>query len=460
MDYLMERFSLNEPVFLDPEVLFTESVWPDQIIREAGSVTKGNFFRKVWGILKRFWAVICAKVRQITSWVTSIFHTKQVDDATLDQIAEEVLGELPEKEGSKHLRFTYDNDHRIKFNLVVNAVKKQFKDPEIVGHDKGDRPYQQAFVLAFHIIKKPFLLDPLIDFLETIRQRGGEAHEYPVDRVQKAIDSIMAGTAVGLNFTVSMEEWTVLNERIQKFQNALQLVDDNTFMEEEQYSRIYADVMNQMVSVGGYLQKGINEIADGMRQVYELDEKYWNAINTQNFRKMLPAFVSRCIHYNIPSKYLNRAVRQICDQSINCNPKQPDQKADVNKPMKGNGRFVIIPGDPALKNYVIKVAYNGLGIRGNRNEFMVWNRVKDIPEIANELYHIEDIGDKENCVILCDRANEIDQWEGCEDWNKRMKEMCINNNVGFIIRCNAGGFGTREDGKVICIDYGNVHRIV
>lgn len=464
LDFTMDGLYTEAPFFIDPELIFTESVFPDdmvQIINEAGPVTKGNFFKKIWGVLKKLWAIIATKCRQITSYITSIFHTKQVDDTTLDDIAEAVLGEIPEVEGSKHMRFTYDNDRRIKCNIAVNQLKKLVKDPKIVGHDKGDRPYQQAFALAFHIIKKPFLLDPLIEFLNLLKNTDSlELSKYPIDRVQKAIDSVWAGATLGVTYTYSMEEWTILNERIQNFQRALQLVDDNTFMEQEQYSSIYAKVMNQLVQLGGYLQKGINEIGDGMRQVYELDQKYWDAIDATNFRKFLPDFVGRCIRSNIPSKYLNRAVRQICDKSINCNPAQPDQKAAIDKPMKGNGRFVIIPGSPDLQKYVIKIAYNNLGIRGNRNEFVVWDKVKNIPEIADELYHIEDIGDRDNCVILCDRANEIDHYEDCEAWNQRMKQMCIDNNIGFIIRCNDGGFGTREDGKVICIDYGNVHRIV
>lgn len=460
MEFSFNPTSLDNVLTIDPTVLITESVWDESLITEdTEGVTKKNLFQRLWSLLKKFWAMIAAKAKEMVNWFTAIFRTKKVNDKTLDEIAESVFSDLAEAPGSKHLRFRYDNDQQIRMNIVGNMIKNQVKQPKIVGHDKHDRPYQQAFMLVFHIIKQPHLIDPLIDFLTAIK--GNPKPEgWSAKRVEDACNAIWAGTAFGTVVTVSMEEWTILNERIQKFQQALQVVDNDTFSTEKQYDESYAKVMNQLVSIGSYLQKGINGVADGMRQVYELDEKYHDKINAKNFREKLPLFVKRCVEGNIPSKYINHAVRQICDVSINADPKNPSQKADVNKPMKGNGRFVIIPGDESLKTKVIKVAYNGLGVRGNRNEFVVWDKVKNIPEIANELYQIEDINDPDNYVILCDRAEEIDQWDGAVEWNNKMREMCQRNNVGFIIRCNAGGFGKRlGDGKVICIDYGNVHRI-
>lgn len=459
MDYFNEAFTLRDPLILDPHDLITESVWAEDYFREEleNGVKKKNIFQKMWAILKKFWAIISAKCREVSAWFGSIFHTKKVEDKTLDQIAEIVFSDLKDQPSIKHMRLTYDNDQQIRMNIIGNTIKKQFSDPKIVGHDKKDRPYQQATMLAFHIIKQPHLLDPLIEFLTVVREKV-DSPEWSTSRIQKAIDAVWAGTGFGMVVTISMEEWTILNERIQKLQNALQLVDDDTFNDNPAFASKYANAMNQLVSLGGYMQKGINTIADGMRQVYELDGKYHNKITAENFREKLPLFVRLCVEGNVPSKYIHHAVRQICDVSINAKVDNPNVKADENKTLTGNGRFVIFPGAEALRGKVIKVAYNGLGARGNRNEFVVWDKVKDIPEIADELYHVEGIGDEHNYVILADRCKPVDDYKQTVEWNKKMKQMCLDKKVGFIIRCNSGGFGERPDGKVICIDYGNVHR--
>lgn len=459
MEFTMENFEINPIKVYLPE-LISESVWAEDFFQEASDgVSKKNLLQTLWGMIRKLINVIAMKVREIGNWVAAFFHTKKIEDKTLDEIADGIFSDLKSEPGSKHLRFRYDNDQELTINIITNTIKKQFSDPKIVGHDRKDRPYQQAIMAVFNIIKKPQMLDPLIEFLTAVTKKE-DLSTWPINRVQDALDSIWATTTIGLSCTITLREWTMLNEKVQALENGLHIVDDNTFMAQVQYDQKYASVMNQTVRLGTFLQLGINTIGDGMRQIYELDEKYVDAINAKNFRQKLPIFVKTCCESNIPSKYVHHAVRQICDVSINCNPANPTEKADVNKTLKGNGRFVIIPSDPSLQRYVIKVAYNGLGVRGNRNEFMVWDRVKGIPEIADELYHIEDINDPDNYVILCDRAQEIEKYEGCAEWNKNMREMCIRNNIGFIIRCNDGGFGKRPDGKVICIDYGNVRRIV
>lgn len=458
MECISEIFEIN-PFYSDPYDLISESVWAEDFFQETtNGVKKKNLFQTLWAMIKKLFNIIAMKVREIGNYISSLFHTKKVDDKTLDDIAEAVFGDMGSVPSSKHLRFRYDNDQEITMNIITNTIKKQFKNPKIVGHDKADRPYQQAIMIVFSIIKKPQLLDPVIEFLDLVNAHE-DLSKWPVERIQNALDSIWAQTSLGIGCTITMREWTMLNEKVQQLEKGLQITDDNTFMQEVQYDQKYVSVLNSTVRLGTFLQLGVNTIGDGMRQVYELDEKYYDQINASNFKEKLPLFVKSMCESNIPSKYIHHAVRQVCDVSINCDPKNPSQKADVNKTLKGNGRFVIIPSDPSLKTYVIKVAYNGLGVRGNRNEFMVWDRVKNIPEIADELYHIEDINDPDNYVILCDRAQEIDNYEDTLAWNKKMHDMCINNNLGFIIRCNSGGFGKRPDGKVICIDYGNVHRI-
>ena len=457
-------FSLNIWGHDDITELISESVDIDPIIMEAtDGATKKNIFSRLISLLKRLYRIIKAKMSELTSAFVSIFKTKDVDDKTLDQIAEYVLGEIEDLPTSKHLRFRYENDKRITINYIANTVKKFIKEPDVPGHDPKDRPYQYAILLVFHLIKKPYLLDPVIEMLDDISTNKGNI-SFPVSRMKEALDSIWAGTSLGLSCNISLEEWTALNNKIVVLNKKMETVDDETFDRinindnGNGLTKDWAKIFNELTSLTAFLQKGINSIGDGMRQIYTLDDKFHNRINASNFQDALPKFVKMCVEYNIPSKYIHYAVRQICDISINSDLKNPNIKADDEAYLKGNGRFVIFPSDQSLAGKIIKVAYNGLGVRGNRSEFIVWNKVKDIPEIADELYHIYDIGDEENYVIVTDRANPIDKYDKCTEWNNRMKQLCIDNNVGFIIRCNDGGFG-ELNGKVICIDYGNVHRI-
>lgn len=468
----MEKISIGDPfAFTDFTELISEStILTEEWFDEAAG--KGSFLTKVWNMMKRIFSIIKAKCSEVFHGFISIFRTKKVDDKTLDQIAEKVLNLDPNTPGSKHLRFYYDNDKQIKINYIANAVKGLIKEPEIIGHDKHDRPKQKALVLVYHVIKKPHLLDPLIEMVNDIKSNKGVIN-FELKRIQNAIDALWAGAVLGFRTTISLEEWTKLNEKIVALHSALEVIDDDSMgaltiktagaPEDSSLSAGWANAMNDLVRVASFLQLGINTIGDGMRQIYELDVAYHDKINSSNFKKFLPEFVKECVKSNIPSKYIYNAIHQICDKSINANPKDLSVKATL-KPLKGNGRFVLFPSVDNLSDKVIKVGYNGLGARGNRNEFMVWDKVKDIPEIANEIYQIYDIGDPNLYVILADKVKEIEenhgQWSGAEEWNKKMREACLRNKIGFIIRCNPGGFGTLiGSDKVICCDYGNVRRV-
>ena len=462
-----ESFTLDIFNCNDIRDIITESAFDVDsfIMQEAADTNKKNIFQKLWGLFKRICRVIAAKVREIGHAIASIFKTKKVTDKTLDQIAEYVLGVSDQEPGSKHLRFRYDNDKQITINYVVNTIKKLVSEPEIAGHAKDDRPEQNAIMLIFHIIKKPELLDPVIEMLESIKANNGEI-TFEAKRMKNAIDAIWAGLTMGFGCTITLEQWTTLNNKIINLNKAMEVIDQDTFnaitIHQKDSSTVndsFVKMLNELVRITSLLQKGINTVGDGMRQVYDLDTKFHNQINATNFQQKLPLFLKMCVESNIPSKYIYNAVHQICDITINSSPKDPSIKLDKPTPLKGNGRFVMFPSDPSLDGKIIKVAYNGLGSRGNMNEFEVWNKVKNIPEIANELYHIYDIGDKDYYVILTDRAVPEDNYENTVEWNERMKQMCIDNNIGFIIRCNSGGFGKIGD-KIVCIDYGNVHRIV
>lgn len=464
MLYDAANFSLDIWGNNDITRFITESTFDidNFLLQEAGEVKKKNLIQKLWGMIKKIMRVISAKVRELTNAFVSLFKTKKVTDKTLDQIAEYVLGISDTEPGTKHLRFRYDDDQRITINYVANTVKKLIKEPKIVGHDKDDRPEQNAIMLIFHIIKKPDLLDPIIEMLESIKANNGEV-TFDHSRLKNAIDAVWAGLTMGFGCTISLEQWTILNERIIRLNKAMEVVDEDTFMaitihDKDSNTSGIANMLNELVRITSLLQKGINCVGDGMRQVYELDGKYHNKIDISNYQEKLPLFIKMCVESNIPSKYIYHANHQICDISINSNVKDPTKKDDVPKPLKGNGRYVMFPSDPSLDGKILKVAYNGLGSRGNRNEFEVWDRVKDIPEIAQELYHVYDIGDKDFYLILTDRAVPIDDYEKTIEWNDRMKQLCIDKNVGFIIRCNSGGFGKIGD-RVVCIDYGNVHRL-
>lgn len=463
MDILLEGVVLDPLGIRDVSSFITEGLDIDDswFIEATAGTTKKNFFSKIWSLMKRLFAIIRAKVSEISSAFMSIFRTKKVDDKTMDQIAEFVLGDTPDAPSSKHVSFRYENDKQITINYIANTIKKFVKEPEVQGHDKKDRPYQYAILLAFHVVKKPYLLDPIIEMIESIGQNNGQI-SFSHERMAKAIDTLWAGTAFGFRCTITMEEWTNLNDKLIKLNKAMEIIDDDSLGKisiggADGLSPEWAKIMNDLVRITGYIQKGINCIGDGMRQVYALDEKFHNRINSKNYQTALPKFVKMCVESNIPGKYIYYAIGQICDVSVHSDLKDPTKKGQLAA-LKGNGRFVIFPGDPSLQSKVIKIGYNGLGVRGNRNEFVVWDKIKDIPEIAQELYHIYDFGDKDNYVIITDRVKPIDNYKDCDDWNKRMKQMCIDNNVGFIIRCNAGGFG-ELNGKVVCCDYGNVHRI-
>lgn len=301
-------FSLNIWGHNDITEFISESVDIDPIIMEAtNGATKKNIFSRLIGLLKRLYRIIRAKMSELTSAFVSIFKTKKVNDKTLDQIAEYVLGEVEDLPTSKHLRFRYENDKRITINYIANTVKKFIKEPDVPGHDPKDRPYQYAILLVFHLVKKSYLLDPVIEMLDSISTNDGNI-TFPVSRMKEALDSIWAGTSIGLSCTISLEEWTALNNKIVILNKKMETVDDETFSRitiddnDNGITKDWAKIFNELTSLTAFLQKGINSVGDGMRQIYTLDVKFHNRINANNFQNFLPKFVKMCVEYNIPSK--------------------------------------------------------------------------------------------------------------------------------------------------------------
>lgn len=463
----MESYMLEPFMGYDIQDIIKESSFDvdDYLMTESAGTTKKNLLSRLWGMVKQIFKMIGIKIKEVCSGIKSFFtgSGKKITDHTIDQIAEEVLGKKEVTDGSKHLNFYYDNGKQICINYIGNFIASKFKETKVAGHDKKDRPEQQAIALIFNIVKQPGLLVPIIDMVKSIKENNGQI-KFDIKKLQNSIDRVWAQTTISMvKLSCSMDSWTELNTQIIELNNAMQTIDDITFAKivaetgTKDDEKLWAETMNKLVRLTSFMQKGINAVGDGMRQVYELDPKYRDQITSENFQKYLPKFVYRCIQSNIPGKYIHLAIRTICDKSINAKVSDANAKADERGYLKGNGRFVIFPGDSKLQDKVIKIAYNGLGIRGNRSEFEIYKKVKGIPDIANELYHVYDINDPNFCVIMADRVTPLDNYKEADKWNARMKEYCIDNNVGFIIRCNAGGFGKTKDGKVICVDFGNVH---
>lgn len=450
----------------------TESIDPYQIILEetekAGGVKKNNVFQTVWAIIKRIIAVIRLKVAQIYQSIKSIFVHRQPDDKTLDQIAEHVLGET-EEPSTKHLQFRYDDDKQIRINYLTNTIGKFAKDTKIPGKEKTDRPESHGILLAFHVIKKPYLLDPIIEMLQSIKDNNG-AIDFDIKRAKNAVDTILAASTFGFTISIRLEEWSVFNEKIQKLGEVATSIDDHLTgrvpitIKGKEIDQEWLNVINEFGRVHSGFQIGLNLIGDGLRWVYQLDGKYENKITFANYQEKLPLFVRLCVESNIPGKYIHHAVRQICDASISSTPKR-DEKAPVKAGLKGNGRFVIFPGHESMRDKVLKVAYNHLGSRANRIELDIWKQLSDITgeratyaeQIKQELTEVFSIGDQHHFVIATEAfAEGIDVYDGAAQWDKKMQDLCRKAGLSYKIRTNEGGFGKRADGKVISGDFGGV----
>ena len=468
-DILLESMNIDPigDMFNDPQFCITESTNEvDEYIREAAEgATKKNIFQRLKDLIMKCFRAIADKCRQIGTFWKNLFSKKEVCDKTLDQIAKSCFGETDE-EPSKHLNFEYLDGTKIKFNYLANAAKRHVKATKVPGHDLNDRKIQEGILMIFKIINKPNIVDSLINQIEGI-QSNSNTYNFSPREIKKACKQFWVATSVSsLSCTISLEQFTQLTEKVTRLHKALQILDDHTMgtttvhteKNTPESNRDLIEALNSVSDIAIILQLGLNYIGDGMRQVYVLDKSYNNKINAKNFKTKLPQFVKTCIESNLPTKYIHQAILDVCDASINCIPGKPTEKK-TSATLKGNGRFVLIPGDKSLSDKVIKIAYNNFGVRGNRNEFSIWNKVKDIPEIANELYHIYDIGDKDNLCILCDRVSPFDNYKETDKWNEQMRKYCMDNKIGFIIRCNSGGFGKNDKGKVICADYGTVKRI-
>lgn len=445
----------------------------DAYIAEKGPVTKKNLITRMKELLMKIFNAVMTKTAQIVSWFYKKGKATKTDDKTLDEIAAFVFGDN-DTPPSKYLSYTNENGGTIRFNFMAASINgSDNAKGGVKGHDMDERPEQRLMILGCKMIRNPDVLESTIKVLEDIKANNGKvtADLREADKILKQIQDDnreVPGAKTMfknvINPTITMEEFTKFNDVCNRFMKALEISDDFLMKAVDlndpnglNDSELITKFMNRTLKVGKYIQKVVNAVGDGLRQIYIIDEKWHNQINSSNYAEKLPMFVKQCIESNIPSKYVCYAIRCVCDVSVNSEPGNPQKKADVNKAQSGNGRFVMFPGDPNLSKFILKVGYNGLGIRSNRNEFMVWDKVKDIPDIANELYQITDIGDKDNIVILCQRAKPLDEpYKDTQKWCDKMYQLCKDNKVPFIIRCNDGGFAKDDNGKIICVDYGTV----
>lgn len=191
------------------------------------------------------------------------------------------------------------------------------------------------------------------------------------------------------------------------------------------------------------IQMSLNTITANIKNSYTINKVYVKSIGDLN---KLDTFVSRCIKFGIPSKY-------ICYNSWLIGDK-PLRGKGLYKLRAGQSRFVMYPED---KSKVIKIAINGNGILSNKTE----NRVSQEFINNNGEHLIAPVIKSYNNNAVIEQKRVISKKKPTEKDVKELKEklriFCKSNPIGFDIsndiHCQNIGYD-KESSEFICFDYG------
>jgi hypothetical protein len=192
---------------------------------------------------------------------------------------------------------------------------------------------------------------------------------------------------------------------------------------------------------------GINAITSVITNSFIVDMKYYQSIKDIN---MLSEFVDECIISGIPAKYISYNCYIMAHPSIRGN----GSKGDKDNPIWGQSRVVFFPPN---KDIVHKIALSQWGIRANKSEIEVSNKLSSV---GNSKIIATVIDKTENrCIINAEKLNtetKIDP-NVAKDFLNSVKNILKQNNIPLDITADVNyrtghNLGIK-DGKPAIIDY-------
>ena len=458
----------------------------DDIYQEASEAAKGsakNIFKKIIEYIKKFFQFLAKFFKTI---INKIFGKGEAS-ATADQIAAEVVGDVPESEGSENIHFEAGPGSNLKARNITLAAKDLelkienkkiairpmgfkggiFRRHKAIGPEKTGIPEHAAVALKyFENTKLRSELNSLISdivsrsknissasrdekdrFANDIVERSTDIYKSLVNML-KPDDIIKAGFV-----KKSVKELEEMYREVNSFAlriDKAEVPDDDTFA-----STKIKIAIRDITSILNIVTYGCNQIMRNVKHMYMIDKKYAHTIKDIN---TLGKFVYKLIKAGIPSNYVAYNCWCIMGEDLDNRGYFSKKKLfGINGPRWGQSRATFFPVESSGHDgEVLKIAMNAVGIIGNKKElkrYKAYEQKNAADILARPTNSWED-----GTIVTMEKLKPCKNYriaaEEAEKLQRKVHEY-IDRGLPLITDIHYKNVGIDENGTSKILDYGN-----
>lgn len=501
----------------DPYEMFSENgdTFLEEALSEAGKdANKKNVIQKIWDFIKKVCKWISKQLSRFISFIKGFFKKKS---KSADQIAEEVVPSnkrnvitgaamaaagavaagaavanknkssdpssvsvqtvestsIPSNPSSsisppslddivKNLICAFEDDkNTVKFSW--NQIQENGKGAKIKG--KGLVRGMNDVVEVYMMINNPDLMSEFLACLDNIKTRELANNNFSAkyqsfvnnyNNYRRSISSMAQS-----DFSIKLDVLDRFNKQFIEINKVLEIIDSPEIVDQKGMNmgvtaKPYdsSSVIRNLNDIAGLVarwQMGISGIVGCLKSVYQIDSSFNNTIDDI---ETLSQFVQKCMDSGIPGKYIMWNGYKISSPKL----KGSGKNGSETSPIWGQSRFVFFPDDNPQVMY--KVAYNPWGLRANKSETMVTDKVKETGYtediIAKVVSHTQN-----DHVISIERADNQDtpSISVISNVKDKLENFCRSQKLPISLIADIHTGNVRKiNGKWVAIDYGDVER--
>lgn len=496
----------------DPYIMFSENgnEFLEEALVEAGKdANKKNVVQKIWDFIKKVCRWISKQISKFISFIKSFFKKKS---KSADQIAEEVVpsnkrnviagaamaaagavvankskssdtdsisahtvesDRIPSNPSSsiqppslddivKNLICAFEDDKNI-VKFSYNQIQEDGKGAKVKG--KGLVRGMSDVIEVYMMINNSNLMNEFLACLDIIKTRELANNDFSA-KYQNFVNNYNSyrrsiSNMAQNDFSIKLDDLDRFNKQFIEINKILEIIDSPEIIDQKGMNmgvtaKPYdsSSVIRNLNDIAGLVarwQMGISGIVGCLKSVYQIDTSFHNVIDDI---ETLSQFVQKCMDAGIPGKYIMWNGYKISSPKL----KGSGKNGSETSPIWGQSRFVFFPDDnPQI---VYKIAYNPWGLRANKSETMVTDKVKETGYtediIAKVVNHTQN-----DHVISIERADNQDtpSYSVISDVKGRLENFCRSNKLPISLIADIHTGNVRKiKGKWVAIDYGDVER--
>lgn len=351
----------------------------------------------------------------------------------------------------------------IKLDADKNAIKVNYNQGVVPRHNqilaKGAilrDNYYMDLVKVIALIMHPESMDRLMNAVKIISTR--ELNNNGFVQAWQDFDNNFNHTVKFEDDYVTLDSLVEFDKKLAEINKILEVLDQPETVDQKglgvgaftmpRDSQAVTQAMNQLAGLVRTLQYGLNALFGAVGEAYVVDARYENSVSDP---EQLSKFVEGMINAHIPNQYVMFNSYAVASPEL----KGDGSKGNMFKPKWGQTRFVFMPNE----EFVYKIAYNSMGIKSNKAEEAITNKLKETGGsdlIANVLgttqnKHIVKVQYASDTGKLGDSSAVIVK----DALAKHLNDNKVPFNIRDIHSNNIG----KINGHLVAIDYGEVTRL-